>query len=215
MNFYLIFHHNLAFSSIPEEHYPYLIDSVYSRLLDLVEAGYSLGLEFTGETLEIINLLRPQFLERLKSAWSSGACEVIGSSYSQAIFPLIPAEVNRWNLAFGNEVYDRLLGRIPNVFYLNEQVYSESLPALYQEIGAQAIVLDWMSASKGNDWPVDYRYRMVRHAPSGMRFLWSDSIAFQKLQRTVWGDIDLDEWLQFIAAHFDLGCKRLGDYSSF
>ena len=215
MNFYLIFHHNLAFSSIPEEHYPYLIDSVYSRLLDLAEEGYPLGLEFTGETLEIIHRLRPQYVERLRSVCRSGACEVIGSSYSQSIFPLIPIEVNRWNLGFGHEVYERLLGRVPKIAYLNEQVYSESLPDLYREVGAQAIVLDWMSACKGNDWPPGYRYRLVRHAPSGMGLLWGDSIAFQKLQRAAWGDVGIDEWEGFLVSHQEFSRELLGDRGSF
>ncbi|MDH4318395.1 MAG: hypothetical protein OEV64_08400 [Desulfobulbaceae bacterium] len=215
MNLYLIFHHNLAFSSIPEEHYSYLIDSVYSRLLDLVELGYPLGLEYTGETLEIINRLRPQYIERLCLAWRSGACEVVGSSYSQAIFPLIPAEVNRWNLVYGQAVYKELLGQAPNVFYLNEQVYSESLPILYREVGAQAVVFDWMSACKENDWPPDFRYRSVRHAPSGMELLWGDSIAFQKFQRAVWGDISGHEWLKFIITHQELGQRLLLGQSCF
>ncbi len=215
MNFYLIFHHNLAFSSIPEEHYPYLIDSVYTGILNLVEAGYPLGLEYTGETLEIIHRLRPQYIEKLRAAWSNGACEIIGLSYSQAIFPLIPVEVNRWNLAFGKEVFERLLGHSPKIAYLNEQVYSESLPALYHESGVKAIVFDWMSAISGNDWPAEYRYQMVHHAPSSMHFLWSDSIAFQKLQRTVWGDIEVEEWLQFIVAHQNYSRRCLGKYGHF
>ncbi len=211
MNFYLIFHHNLAFSSIPEEHYTYLIDSVYSHFLDLVEDGCPFGLEFTGETLEIINKLRPQYLKRLRKAWMAGHCEVIGSSYSQAIFPLIPAEVNRWNLKFGHEVYKKLLGRIPTIAYLNEQVYSESLPALYREFGIEAIVFDWMSAAKTNNWPQEYRYTTMCHSPSGMKFLWSDSIAFQKLQRAVWGDIEAEEWLNFIYDHQKLARKLLSN----
>jgi len=215
MNFYLIFHHNLAFSSIPEEHYPYLIDSVYSSILNLVEEGYPLGLEYTGETLERIHSLRPQYIERLQSAWASGACEVIGSSYSQAISPLLPVAANRWNLAFGQEVFDNLFQRIPKIAYLNEQVYSESLPVLYQEFGVEAIVFDWMSAIIDNDWPVEYRYQVIRHAPSGMQFLWSDSIAFQKLQRTVWGEIEVAEWLQFIRAHQQVAHERLGDRGNF
>ncbi len=215
MNFYLIFHHNLAFSSIPEEHYPYLIDSVYSHFLDLVEDGYPLSLEFTGETLEIINKLRPEYLERLYNAWAAGYCEVIGSSYSQAISPLIPAEVNRWNLKFGHEVYKKLLGRIPTIAYLNEQVYSESMPNLYKEFGVQAIIFDWMSAAQANNWPQDYRYQMVRHTPSNMTFLWSDSIAFQKFQRVIWGGINAEEWLFFIKNHQRQSLNLLGNKGHF
>ncbi len=204
MNYYLIFHHNLAFSSIPEGHYRYLIDNVYAKLLDIVEAGYPLGLEFTGETLELLHRLRPQYLERLQSLCRRGLCEVLCSSYSQAIFPLIPVPVNRWNMAFGHDVCKMFFGRISRLAYLNEQVYSESMPVLYKEIGIRALVFDWMSAGKGNSWPPAYRYQVVRHAPSGMLFLWSDSIAFQKFQRAVWDKIDGDDWLKFVASHQEL-----------
>ena len=215
MYLYLIFHHNLTFSSIPEDHYLYLIDSVYSPLLDLVEEGIPLGLEYTGETLKIIHRLQPGYVERLKKLWETGRCEVIGSGYSQAIFSLMPACVNRWNLAFGQEVYKHLLGKIPEIAYLNEQVYTDSLPGLYREAGYQAVIFDWMNAVKDNSWSADLRYRPIRHNPSGLWFLWGDCIAFQKLQRMIWGEIEREEWMAFLEEQCERASMAWGEEAAF
>jgi len=215
MYFFLIFHHNLAFSSIPRDHYPYLIDNVYSRILDLADHGLALGLEFTGHTLETIERFRPSYIARLRQLLDAGHCEIIGSSYSQAIFPLIPAPVNRWNIAFGQETYEKILGVKPFVYYLNEQVYSESMPELFGKAGAKALVFDWMNARTSMDWPADYRYRVIRHQPSGIDLIWSDSIAFQKLQRTVWADIGRDEYLRFLTDQVEFAHRTAGDKSCF
>ncbi len=201
MNLFLIFHHNLAFSSVPVEHYPYIIDSVYMKLLDLADSGYPLGLEFTGETLETVENINPDYITRLNSLLSSQRVELIGSSYSQAIFPLIPYDVNRWNLALGLDVYQRLLGQRPSLAYINEQCYSDSLIDLYRASGYKAILFDWMNAVKDNHWPDYYRYCLLRPAGAGISFLWNDCIAFQKFQRAVWGDIDFSDLREFIRKH--------------
>lgn len=201
MKYYLIFHHNLAFSSIPSEHYQYIITNIYDRLLDIAEAGFPLGLEYTGETLETIYTLRPKFIDRLQRLLRQGHVELIGSSYSQAIFPLIPAEVNRWNLEFGLETYNQLLGIQPKIAFVNEQCYADSLCNLYMSHGYSAVIIDWMNACKGNNWPRSWRYHPLVHQPTGLRFLWNDCVSFQKFQRTVWGELDRKEWEDFLSLH--------------
>ncbi|MFP7756442.1 hypothetical protein ACLG6S_17630 [Thermodesulfobacteriota bacterium B35] len=200
MNFFLIFHHNLAFSSIPTKHYRYLVDNVYRRLLDIAESGIPLGMEYTGETLELIADLSPSYIARLRTLLARGQAELIGSSYSQAIFPLIPARVNRWNLKYGIETYEKTLGTRPTTALVNEQCYSDGLADLYREAGYEAIIFDWMNARKEHPWPENWRYQPVVHAGTGLIFLWSDCISFQKLQRTIWGELDEEEWEDFIDA---------------
>ncbi len=198
MIFFLIFHHNLAFSSVPASHYRFIISHVYEQILELAEDGIPLGLEYTGETLEIIQQLRPDFIRRLRSLVQDEQAELIGSSYSQAIFPLIPAEVNLWNLQLGLKTYEQLLDTRPELAYINEQCFSDGLPELYRDQGYKAMILDWMNARKGNDWPVPWRFQPLLHEPTGMHFLWNDSISFQKFQRTVWGELAPREWKNFI-----------------
>jgi len=211
LNLYIVFHHNLAFSSIPATHYPYIIDHIYSSFLDMVEEGFNLGLEFTGYTLEKINQVKPEFIKRLKRLLKEKRCELVGSSYSQAIFPLIPYKVNRKNLLFGLEVYGKLLDQVPKVAYLNEQVYSKSLPEIYREAGYEAIIFDWMNAKKSNAFDVNLRYRPVQVEGSGgvkINLLWSDCVAWQKFQRYIWEELDEEEYFNFIRSHFSESEKR-------
>jgi len=204
LNLYTVFHHNLAFSSIPYAHYSYIIEHIYGSLLDMVEEGFKLGLEFTGYTLEVISKVKPGYIDRLKKLWQDGKCEIIGSSYSQAIFPLIPYEVNRKNLVVGLKIYKDLLGMVPRVAYLNEQVYSKALPQLYKEVGYEAIIFDWMNAKKSNNFKEELRYTPVKVIGSGnirINMIWSDCIAFQKFQRYIWGELDKEEYIDFIKSH--------------
>ncbi len=202
MNYFLLFHHNLAFSSIPTDHYSYLIDKVYSGLLDIAEGGIPLALEYTGETLEKIRQLRPNYTDRLQKLIADNQVELVGSSYSQAIFPLIPAKVNRWNLHYGLKTYEEILGSKPSVALINEQCYADSLAGLYRQAGYKSIIMDWMNARTDNHWPEHWRYTPVRHSDSGLLFLWSDCISFQKLQRTVWGDLEESEWIDFLSEQY-------------
>ncbi len=196
-NAYIILHHNLTFSSIPTRHYKYIINNVYSSLLSIAKT-FPLGIEFNGQTLDIIAKDFPHYLESLKNSIINGYTELIGSSYSQAIFPLIPARVNLWNLEFGLNTYQNLLNSKPQIALLNEQVYSEGILKLYKDLNYKAIIFDWMNAIKDNNWPLSYRFTPVYHSKANIYILWSDCILFQKFQRTVWGELDIDEWIEFI-----------------
>src|SRR3972149_1664995 len=114
LRLYTLFHCNLAFSSIPKEHFPVVVKRCYEPLLALAEKGFPVAIEMTAWTLKEVNAIDPMFLERLRSLWDEGKCEFIGSGFSQAIFPLIPVDVNRWNLEIGNKYYQDLLGRRPS-----------------------------------------------------------------------------------------------------
>ena len=82
-----------------------MLDRCYWSALDLLkDYDIRLGLEFPASTLEIINNIDSGFIDALKKYWERGKCEVIGSGYSQTIFPLIPAKANLMNLLQGDEI---------------------------------------------------------------------------------------------------------------
>jgi len=209
---YTIFHANLQYSSIPEDHYSAVIDSCYWPVVSLLDKHkISLGLEFPAYTLEKVNEIDPTFLDALKHYRRGGRCEIIGSGYSQNIFPLIPAEVNLKNLLFGNEVYRDLLGEIPRVAYVNEQVYSRGLPELYLDAGYEAIVLDWHNSVMSSRFPADYQYQAVRLRGAGgerIKLIWNNSISFQRFQRFIRGEISLQEYLDYIMSHSSKEANR-------
>ena len=211
LKLYTIFHCNLAFSMIPREHFPTVVKRCYAPLLDLAEKGFPIAIEMTAWTLKEVNAIDPSFIERLRSLWHSGKCEFIGSAYSQAIFPLIPTEVNRWNLEIGNRYYQDLLGRRPRTALVNEQTFSRGLVDLYREAGYNAIIMDWNNSTQHNRYPKEYLYHPQRAAglKSDVDVLWSHSIAFQKFQRCVHGEITEDEYIDFLFSHAVEGEDRV------
>ncbi|MEK7772723.1 MAG: hypothetical protein AAB307_00125 [Deltaproteobacteria bacterium] len=210
LKLYSVFHCNLAFSSIPEADYPAVIERCYRPILKLCEAGYPLGIEMSAWTLKAVNAIDPAFVEDLKRLWDGGGCEFIGSGYSQAIFPLIPAEVNRWNLEAGNGYYERLLGRRPTTALVNEQTYSRGMPDIYREAGYETIIMDWDNSFQHNRYPREYKYNPQRAVgiKGEINVLWSHSIAFQKFQRCIHGEITIEEYLNYLSSHLDVGGQR-------
>ena len=70
---YLVFHLNLAFSSIEEEAWLDVIQTCYHPLLDLVEkTGVPIGIELTGWTLEQIERVDISWIKRFKALLNSG-----------------------------------------------------------------------------------------------------------------------------------------------
>ena len=209
---YAIFHANLKFSSVPSDHYGIIIDRCYWPILELAEReGFKLGLEFSAFTLDIINQHDPSFIRALCECWSGGKCEVIGSGYIQSAFPLVPAEVNQKNLELGNRYYQELLGRVPTIAYVNEQLYSGGLPSLYKEAGYEALIMDWDNSATYTAFPREYKYfPQIVDGADGTRIglLWNSSISFQKFQQCVWGEMSADEYVQYVRSHHSSKADR-------
>lgn len=203
LNLYTLFHCNLAFSMIPREHFPAVIERCYRPILALAEKGIPVAIEMTAWTLKEVNRIDPSFLEKLRGLWDEGKCEFIGSGFSQAIFPLIPADVNRWNLELGNRYYQDLLGRKPRIALVNEQTYSRGLTDLYREAGYEAIIMDWNNSFQHNRYPKEHQYYPQRAAGLSvdMDVIWSHSIAFQKFQRCVHNELSAGDYLEYLFSH--------------
>ena len=194
---YIIFHHNLMYSSIPEKHYEYIINNVFFPILKLTDLGVKLGLEFNGWTLEKINEINPEYIKTLKKLKSQRLVEIIASSYTQAIFPLIPAKVNKKNIEFGIEVFKNLFGEVPKIFLLNEMVYSEGSIELLKNYGFQGFIFDWVNAAKDNNSQKKLKkWQPVKN--KGLKVLWADTFMTQKFQRVVWKDIGFTDYFEFI-----------------
>ena len=140
---YIMFHLNMAFSSISEESRPDLIRCCYWPLLHLAESsGIPIGVELTGWTLEQVLKLDPLWVEKFKDLLRSGACELIGSGYTQMIGPIVPFQVNQWNQKLGLQAYERVLGVRPNIVLVNEMAYSSGMVDVYAQAGYQGIIMD-------------------------------------------------------------------------
>lgn len=214
---YKIYHANLAFSAIPEEQLGEVIDKCYFSLLDFVEkTNTKIGLEISGYSLEIIQDLRPTWIEKFKELYKKGLIELVGSGYMQIIAPLVPYKVNLKNQKIGLDIYINILGITPKIAFINEQTFSKSLVDLYYEVGYEALIMEWNNAySLNNKIKKDFAYSpiIVKGIKKTLPILWSDSILFQKFQRTVHGERDMDFYINFVK-QYTKKHKAISIYSS-
>jgi len=204
MKAFLFFHLNLAFSSIPVEARPEVIERCYWPLLRLAERRrIPVGIELTGWTLLQIQEHDPGWVEHFRSMLDAGQCELIGSGWSQLIGPLVPVAVNRWNQKLGLEAYSLILGRTPRLVLVNEMAFSSSMVNVYSDAGYEGIIMDRDNARLAQD--LDYKplSEVPTHALGqkgiALPVLWSDSNLFQRLQRAVHGDSPLTDYLRYVA----------------
>jgi hypothetical protein len=218
LHLFALFHLNLAFSSIEEEQRGDVIKRCYWPLLELAKAHGPIGIEATGFTLEEIDARDPAWCKEAKRLIAEGRVELIGSGYAQIIGPLVPAPVTEANLRLGNEAYERLLGQRPKLALINEQAYSSGLVGLYLDAGYRAILMDWDNpAAHHPEWPAETRYRAQRAVGADGReieLLWTNTVAFQKLQRLAHGDIALSDYVRYVTGQRSAEPRMLCLYAS-
>lgn len=200
LSLFAFFHINLAFSSIEVEARADVIARCYRPLLKLADTVGAIGIEATGFTLEEIHARDPAWIDDLKALVTAGKVEFIGSGYTQMIGPLVPAAVTEKNLTLGNAVYRRF-GLCPTLALVNEQAYAAGLVGLYQDAGYRGLLMDWDNPAAHHHWPQEARYGTHRVRGNGgaeLDLLWTDTVAFQMLQRYVHGDITLQGYTDFI-----------------
>ena len=99
MNFYSLFHINTSFSSIEKKDLKNVIKLCYWPLLKIAEnQKYNICIEASALSLQEIKKLDNNFIKKLKLLISRKKIEFIGSGYCQSIFPLMPYELNNFNL---------------------------------------------------------------------------------------------------------------------
>jgi len=207
---YLIFHLNLAFSSIEEKERVNVIRTCYYPLLELIEqTGIPIGVELTGWTLKEIEQIDPSWIECFKLLLKSGQCELIGSGYCQIIAPLVPFSVNKWNQKLGLQEYERLLDQRPNIVLVNEMAYSDSLVELYAQFNYQGLIMDRDNVRLALGLDCLPMNSTPTHALGVdgviLPILWADSILFQKLQQYVHGDVAIADYLDYLARRISDG----------
>jgi len=215
---FAFFHLNLAFSSIEEERRAEAISRCYWPLLRLAEKHPHIGIEVSGYTLEQIARLDPAWIAQARTLIAQNKIELIGSGYSQMIGPLVPARVTAENLRIGNEVYRALLGVRPAVALVNEQAYSAGLVEHYLDAGYTALLMDWDNPSAHHpEWDAGHQH-LPQYA-SGLdgrkiALLWTNTAAFQQLQRFVYDDIKLESYLRFVRGRKAAAPRALCLYAS-
>jgi len=186
--------------------------------LDLAERRHPIAIEATAYTLKAIAACNPGWINRLSELNRAGKVEFVGSGYSQAIGPLLPADMVATNLRLGNQAYEELLGSTPTIALVNEQAYSAGLVGLYLDAGYRALLVDWDNVANFHPgWKPEFRYAPQRAVGSDGRdiaILWTNTVAFQKLQRLAHEDISLQEYLAFVESQRGASSRILNLYAS-
>ena len=203
LKFYNFFHLNLGFSSIEIEKQETVVKQCYLPLLEIAEElSIPIGIEASGQTIELLSKIDISIINRLKKLIHDGTIEFIGSGYSQLIGPLVPYEINKVNLEIGVKLYKEILDYSPNIFLVNEQAFSKSLVEIYNEINIDAIIMEWNNPFRnGKNWDNDLQF-FPQYA-SGLHhekinLIWNNSAYFQKFQRYAQGEIELETYLDFL-----------------
>jgi len=205
---YLVFHLNLAYSSVPVAARPDVIRKCYWPVLQLAEdTGIPIGIEPTGWTLQQIASLDPEWMQRFQQLLDDRRCELIGSGWSQIIGPLVPYAVNRWNQKLGLDAYRQMLGVTPKLALVNEMAFSTGIVDVYAEAGYEGILMDRDNVRLALGLDHSPLSATPTHAQGcgerALPVLWSDSILFQRLQRVVHGDIPFSEYLAYVKQRAD------------
>ncbi|MBR9726729.1 glycoside hydrolase [Shewanella intestini] len=201
-NIYTVFHLNLAFSSIEEKQHIDVIKHCYWPLLKLAQQGIPVGLEMTAYTLESIARVDMEWVTLFRLLLQENKCELIASGDSQIIGPLIPADVNQANLRLGQLGYAKLLGIMPKIAYINEQVVSAGLLDVYIDAGFEAVVVEWDNPYSHNpNWnaaTLERPQSLLAASGRDIKVIWNHAIAFQKFQRYVHGELTLADYVDYL-----------------
>ena len=199
---YSIFHGNLNYSSIDKEMYEYIIDTCYWPLIDIAkDYKFKTGIEFPTNTIQIINEIDPLFIRELKKLSDKGKYEIICSSREQTIFPLIPEQVNLQNLTIGKTKTEEIFSKQIDTAFINEQLFSSGLVSLYTKSGIKNIITVWEWASKIHSSKNEIKFQpntLSSQTGEQLDVIWSSYIAYQKFQRYINGDIEKNDYLQYI-----------------
>tara|TARA_E500000178_G_C17008217_1_gene749256 strand:+ start:181 stop:2133 length:1953 start_codon:yes stop_codon:yes gene_type:complete len=199
---YSLFHLNTSFSSVEKKDQKKLLKKCYWPLLNIIEDNdFKIAIELGGKTLQEINSLDKKWVLKFKNLLDEKKCELIGSGFSQIIGPIVPVEITKKNLEIGNQIYKKILNRFPKIGLVNEQAFSSSMIKIYNKF-YNAIIIDWINA-KAN---VDEKFLQNDSEPAFLKddhqnkikVIWSNSIAFQKFQRVIFGEINLKNFIDYI-----------------
>ena len=215
----LLFHLNLAYSSIEECDRAEVVRRCYRPMLALAEENdwLCLAVEAPAWTLERIDELDMDWIPRLRKLLDTGRVEFVGSGDTQLIGPLVPERVHRWNQLLGQESYEQLLGVRPRVALVNEMAWSQGLVDGYLDAGYDHVCMEWNNPRRNHpEWEDAWRWAPVwTEAPGsggepGRRIglFWTDAIAFQKLQRGVSGDLSGDAYRAWVAGRRSADARK-------
>ena len=191
---------NLMFSALTVEDQKTVIDRCLDPLLKLTEEKIKFGLQISGVSLEIIDEYRPDLSQKIAKLVKEKKIDFIGNGYAQIIQPLFPHELNLKNQTLGQKVYDDIIGHKPEICTVNEMAFSAGSCESIVQAGYKTILMEWNNANAiiKNDSVDQFSMckTLIDHKETNL--LWCDTVAFQKFQKYVHGEIHLDKYCDWL-----------------
>lgn len=190
---YALFHLNLNYSSIDTNRHTELLERCYWPFLRLVsQQSGTITLEASGNSLEMISDIDADWVKYAKALVSEKKLDVITGGYHQIIGPLVPPEVNLYNLRRGREALEKLFEVCPTALLPSEQAFSQSLIPVYAEAGFDTVILDFDNFK--SSFTTAPAHQKAFFSGSSVEVLWCSSVAYQRFQRVVHDEISFDEF---------------------
>lgn len=217
LSLYAVFHLNLAFSSIEESQRPRVIERCYWPLLHtLLRLGIPAGIELSAFTLETIAEIDPSWIKALQD-WIERGGELIACGDTQLIGPLVPWELNLRNLELGQSAYQRLLGRRPELAFVNEQAYSAGVADSLLASGFSGAMMEWDNPRMLHpEWQFPPLQPILARTAGGQALpvLWNHTISFQKFQRLAHGELVVADYIEYLMLLRHKGARFLPVYGN-
>ena len=199
---FIFFHLNIFFSSIKKVDRSEVIKQCYWPILDIAERNdIRIGIEISGQTLEIITKLDNKWIAKLKVLIKKELIFIIGSGYSQIIGPLVPYKLNDFNYKIGNEIYKKILNIKPETLLINEHAFSKSLVDIIKKNKYSSIIMEWENSItnlKLLNEKLKFHTINIKGYKHRLKTIWNSSLNFQKFQKYIYDKISLDSYLKFI-----------------
>lgn len=136
-------HANIQYSQLPPGKRQWVIENCYEKLFDLVaEGNYKIAFEASGITMEEIAGKSPRCLDKLKNLVAEGKIEPVSSPYIHFMLPNVPKEVCVHSLKHSLDVWEKYVGKRPQIGWNPECGWAGYIPEVYKEAGMEALVMD-------------------------------------------------------------------------
>ena len=136
-------HANIQYSQLPPERRLWVIENCYEKLFDLIRAGdYKIAFEASGITIEEMAKKAPGCLNKLKELIAQGKVEPVSSPYIHFMLANVPKEVGAHSLKHSLDVWEKYVGKRPEIGWNPECGWADYILEIYKEAGIKALVMD-------------------------------------------------------------------------
>lgn len=136
-------HANLQYSQLRPEAREWVVRNCYEKLFDLIrKKSWKMAFEASGKTIDLIQGLAPDVMEKLRDLVQDGLVEPVASPYIHFMLSNVPRELCLRSLKRSLNTWQRCTGKRPRVGWNPECGWTSYILDVYREAGLEALVMD-------------------------------------------------------------------------